>query len=273
VPLDIDGLTVLDGRHRLRAARELGLRTVPVRPVRLHGEDPTAWLVKAALLRRHLSDDQRAMMAALYSRQHSHRKAGPGRGRKTSSHAGSGVSHPARAEAATRMNVAPKRIDRATAILRAAPTLAEQVHRGEVKLAQAARQVRQVAARREARQLPPPDGLFDVIVIDPPWRYDRQPTDYGLRGEVDYATLSIDELKALRLPAAADCVLWLWTTNAFMREAFELLESWGFTPKTILTWDKVHMGLGDWLRNRTEHCRAPNRVGPWVARGARLKCS
>jgi N6-adenosine-specific RNA methylase IME4 len=61
-------------------------------------------------------------------------------------------------------------------------------------------------------------------------------------------------LRARRLPAADDAVLWLWTTNAFMAEAHALAATWGFTVKTILTWDKVHIGLGSWLRNVTEHC-------------------
>jgi hypothetical protein len=37
-----------------------------------------------------------------------------------------------------------------------------------------------------------------------------------------------------------------------MREAFELLDAWGFEPKTILTWAKDKMGMGDWLRGKTE---------------------
>jgi N6-adenosine-specific RNA methylase IME4 len=39
-----------------------------------------------------------------------------------------------------------------------------------------------------------------------------------------------------------------------MREAFEILEAWGFEQKTILTWAKDKMGTGDWLRGQTEHC-------------------
>jgi len=85
-----------------------------------------------------------------------------------------------------------------------------------------------------------------------------------MRGEVDYATMTVDELKELKLPAADDCVLWLWTTNSFMREAYDLLDAWGFAAKTILTWDKVTMGLGSWLRNVTEHCILAVRGKPTV---------
>ena len=37
-PLEVDGETVLDGRHRLRAAQELQLEAVPVRKAKLNGE-------------------------------------------------------------------------------------------------------------------------------------------------------------------------------------------------------------------------------------------
>jgi N6-adenosine-specific RNA methylase IME4 len=54
--------------------------------------------------------------------------------------------------------------------------------------------------------------------------------------------------------AAEDCVLWLWTTNAHMRESFAVLDAWGFQSKTILTWAKQKFGVGNWLRGQTEHC-------------------
>ena len=46
--------------------------------------------------------------------------------------------------------------------------------------------------------------------------------------------------------AAADCFLWLWTTNSkdrktgepFLRMSFDLLDAWGFTFYTMVTWDK-----------------------------------
>ena len=51
-----------------------------------------------------------------------------------------------------------------------------------------------------------------------------------------------------------DSILWLWTTNLFMRHAYTVLDAWGFEDRTILTWVKDHFGNGDWLRGQTEHC-------------------
>lgn len=93
--------------------------------------------------------------------------------------------------------------------------------------------------------------VFGCIAIDPPWRYDNRAT----RGAAEdhYPTMSLDELAALELPAAADSHLYLWTTNPFLHEAFHLLDAWGFTYKTCLTWCKPQMGMGNYFRGTTEH--------------------
>lgn len=68
-PLCAVGDVVLDGRHRLLAATELGLEAVPVRDVHLGVESELSFMLRTALHRRHLSDDQRAMMAAMAARE------------------------------------------------------------------------------------------------------------------------------------------------------------------------------------------------------------
>jgi N6-adenosine-specific RNA methylase IME4 len=75
--------------------------------------------------------------------------------------------------------------------------------------------------------------------------------------------LSLDDLYALpvRDLAARNAHLYLWTTNAFIVEAHTLARAWGFKPKTILTWVKVHqddrarvsVGTGYYYRGATEH--------------------
>jgi N6-adenosine-specific RNA methylase IME4 len=49
-----------------------------------------------------------------------------------------------------------------------------------------------------------------------------------------------------------------------MREAFTVLDAWGFEQKTILTWVKDRFGNGDWLRGQTEHCILAVRGKPVV---------
>ena len=101
-----------------------------------------------------------------------------------------------------------------------------------------------------------PKGEYDIIVVDPPWSYGTEKAydPDGYRGTTPYPTMQQNELLKIDLPTKKDCILWLWTTNTHIRNAYELLEEWGFAPKSILTWDKVNIGMGRWLRSQTEHC-------------------
>lgn len=100
----------------------------------------------------------------------------------------------------------------------------------------------------------PPDGPFDVIVIDPPWQYGNKYDATNDRSLPSYPTMSLEEIQAIDFKPKDDAVLWLWTTNGFLHQAFHLIEAWGFEYKACLTWSKDKMGLGRWLRNQTEHC-------------------
>jgi N6-adenosine-specific RNA methylase IME4 len=109
----------------------------------------------------------------------------------------------------------------------------------------------------QIEQLEPPKGKYHVIVIDPPWEYKNRAKDVTHRAANPYPSMTVQEIiNQTSIPDLAldNCILWLWTTNAFMKQAHEVAEAWGFTVKTILTWVKDKMGLGDWLRGQTEHC-------------------
>jgi len=78
-----------------------------------------------------------------------------------------------------------------------------------------------------------------------------------------YSGMTVAELEALPVVdlAARDAHLYLWTTNRFVEAAHAIARSWGFTPKTMLTWGKVHhddparpsMTVGYWFRSASEH--------------------
>jgi N6-adenosine-specific RNA methylase IME4 len=116
--------------------------------------------------------------------------------------------------------------------------------------------VKEKAEAINAEPPPLPNGPFRVLAIDPPWHYEVRTNDPTHRGSLPYPSMTIDEIKDLDVGgiAADDSLLWLWTTNAHLPEAFGILEAWGFQYKTMLTWGKHKMGLGDWLRGQTEHC-------------------
>lgn len=124
------------------------------------------------------------------------------------------------------------------------------------------RQVAQIA-----KEPPPlPKGPFRVIVADPPWAYEKRASDASHREVSPFPSMSIRDIKAMDVEAMActNCILWLWTTNAHMEEAFGVVKKWGFMQKTILTWVKNKLGMGDWLRGKTEHCLLAVRGKPTV---------
>jgi len=54
--------------------------------------------------------------------------------------------------------------------------------------------------------------------------------------------------------AAANAHLYLWTTNPILPEAFAVMDAWGFTYVTMLTWLKTGtLGMGYYFRGDTEH--------------------
>jgi N6-adenosine-specific RNA methylase IME4 len=93
-------------------------------------------------------------------------------------------------------------------------------------------------------------GPFPVLYADPPWRYeDAEPTRAV---ENNYPTMSLDEIKALEVPAAADSVLFMWTTSPKLSESLEVMEAWGFTYRTCAVWVKDKIGMGYYFRQQHE---------------------
>jgi N6-adenosine-specific RNA methylase IME4 len=93
---------------------------------------------------------------------------------------------------------------------------------------------------------------FRTILADPPWDVQQK----GARGAArHYPLMTLDRIKAMPVAelAEGDAHLWLWTTNATLRHGYDVAEAWGFTVRSPLTWVKFYLGLGQYLRNSTEH--------------------
>lgn len=105
-------------------------------------------------------------------------------------------------------------------------------------------------------------GLFHAILCDPPWLYNdsgviNAADNYG-RAARHYPGMTIEEL--CKLPVAdhamPDAVLFCWVTAPMLLEhpgPREVLEAWGFKPKTGLVWDKVAHNFGHYVSIRHEH--------------------
>lgn len=96
-----------------------------------------------------------------------------------------------------------------------------------------------------------PEGEFDLIYTDPPWKYEFSKSDSRII-ENQYPTMTVEEIKAMKAPASDDCILFLWTTSPKLEEAIEVINAWGFTYKTCAVWDKEIIGMGYYFRQQHE---------------------
>lgn len=99
---------------------------------------------------------------------------------------------------------------------------------------------------------------YATILIDPPW------PEYG-GGKIrrganrHYKLMSIVEIedylsRMIAEKAAPDCHLYLWVTNNYLPQGIAIIQKLGFQYKTIITWMKDRIGLGQYFRGMTEHC-------------------
>ena len=67
-----------------------------------------------------------------------------------------------------------------------------------------------------------------------------------------YPTMTVEMIKALKVPAAANCVLFLWATIPMLPQALETMVAWGFAYKSNFVWGKDKIGPGYWVREKHE---------------------
>ena len=124
----------------------------------------------------------------------------------------------------------------------------------KVKIEKRQEEIKQQKEAIETGSIELPQGKYEVVVIDPPWNYGREYDPDGSRVANPYPEMSQEELLQMEIPFAPDAVCLLWTTHAFIFDAKELLNNWGFDYKALLIWDKEKMGMGYWLRMQCEFC-------------------
>jgi N6-adenosine-specific RNA methylase IME4 len=257
-----DGPVLLDGHHRKAICDHHGLDYRLSEIFVFDREKAMLWVIANQRGRRNLSHFARGELA-LRALEIEKVRAKRRQGARTDIGAKLPTSGRARDRAAATMDISGTQLgkvrflvdnadDETKARLRAGET---SVHREHVRLK---RDARKAEARKavESKPQPMPDGPFDVIVADPPWSYFLRADDALHRGRVPYPAMSTQQICDLQVAkiAADDCILWLWTTNALLHDAFHVCEAWGFECKTVLTWAKPSAGVGHWLRGATEHC-------------------
>ena len=256
----------LDGRNRYRACEKLGL---DCDVQEWEGDDPLAFVISLNLKRRHLNESQRAMVAARIANRKDGQR-GPGAKTKTKK-AAHKCAASTQEDVATSLNVGRRSVQHAKKVQeKGTSEQVAAVDRGEATVSAVVRDIDQAEERKQAkrtatkakkrqakddvgfvtdlRELIDAGRKFPTIYADPPWKYGNQ----GTRASTDnhYKTMPVADIMAEPVAelAADDAHLHLWTTNAFIFEAKEILEAWGFTYKSMFVWVKPQMGIGNYWR-------------------------
>lgn len=265
-PVVVDGFTLLDGRHRLDASRESGFDRIAIREVNLSPKEQIEYIIRSSVLRRHLSDDQRAILAARLreplskeAKRERASKGGRSNGGNLLPHVGNKSKTNTLIEAARDLNVSKKKVEKAVELQRKSPDLADKVLAGDLKLKDAERSVRRservkrIAEVSKNNAKPLARKSYPVLLCDPPWKYDFIEVD-AWKVENHYPTMATAEICELSVAplATPDAILFLWATAPKLADAISVISAWGFTYKTCAIWDKEWTGMGNYFRIQHE---------------------
>lgn len=93
--------------------------------------------------------------------------------------------------------------------------------------------------------------LPNILLADPPWRYDFA-VSKTRKIENQYPTMETKAICDLKPETDENAILFLWATNPKLKEAFDVMEAWGFTYKTNIVWVKDRIGMGYYARSQHE---------------------
>lgn len=242
----------MDGHQRLRAAGEVGLVEVPVRVLQV--ADELEYMLRAVLLRRDLSPSQRAVLALDLEEYVQAREQARLRQRANLRNSGSVevARLPPRGRsrdiAARLVNAGGRTVQKAVSVRAADPALLEEVRAGTKSVTKALHELEQARAHAAIGEAPPlPEGPFEVLLADPPWRMN------GGGPDTHYPTQNTPEIEALQPPAAENAVLYLWSVASMLEDALSVIRAWGFKCVDQHVWVKTNgIGPGHWNRHRHE---------------------
>ena len=137
-----------------------------------------------------------------------------------------------------------KTVIMADSLAKKRPDLLAQVKDGEITLSKAHTQAKkdeQLSKLTDisAQEVKAAQGVYDVIVIDPPWQMEKIERDVAPnQTSFDYPTMDEAALTQLPVPTADDCHVWVWTTHKHLPMALRLLDAWGLKYVCTFTWHK-----------------------------------
>jgi len=255
VPVEVDETgAILDGHHRDAIARELGIEAPRIVRAGMTEAEKRDHVLKLNLLRRQLGPNA---WAAAFRALAANRGTALGQGRRNDRTSAT-VAEVA-AELGVTYRTARRRLSLADS-LASRPDLAAAVDSGDMPAARARMLAHAEAVAAETRPARLPDGRFDVLYADPPWRFAKEGhNDRDVRRH--YPVLDVADIAGYRDSDGRDvpdivaerAVLFLWVPTALLFEAAPaVLEAWGFEYRHCWMWCKDRVGMGYWARNQHE---------------------
>lgn len=280
----LDGM-VLDGRNRQWAC---GFADVEPIYEEYTGDDPLNFVLSKNLHRRHLTESQRALIAAaivdwergvnqttagpanlqtrraaeklsiseraVYSAKRIHEKGAPElldaiRAGKVTIHTGEAISELQHSEQAKVIREEKKAI----------VAKAKEIRSDQQKVKHAVRMTTMgMIADRGAATAPAELGrVYPVYYFDAPWQFGvhSEVTGREKSAENHYPTMPTDDIIALMsglIGGTNPAVCFAWATNPMLLDALRVLDACGFTYVHHWIWDKEVAGTGYWGRDRHE---------------------
>jgi len=284
---------ILDGRNRRKAlARAVRIKGTPISGwCRVYDGplDPLEFVLSENLDRRHLSESQRAIVAANLANW-SRGMSKPG---QESAHVHT------RDEVAKILNVSKRSISYAKQIIGRSDALAMAVSEGKLKVRTAAElielgdkelvkvlageqnaiiaksteirtarklitremrtaKINEIAAQGSGQIPDLPRNQYPIIYCDWPWENEGV-RDFltGHDKSPPYPTLPVEDALALcegdKSPALEDAAIFFWVTNNRLDDGIDVIRHWGFDYVTSYAWGKEGetegMGMGFWVRD------------------------
>jgi len=259
IPIVISDGIVLDGHHRFKICKELGIEIKTITRDFDNKLDEKEFVIISNLRRRQLNDWQLVGLGEELLKIESERAkcrqlSTLKQNRPLPPNGGNGNGE-ATAIVAKEIGISQRQFERGIAVkkeLRDKPeeyqSIIKSIGRDKIKISTAYGQM-----KRKAEPLPDtplPDGEFNVIYADPPWSFEMD----NSRGAAlrEYPTMQIEDICNLKIPSSEDAILFLWVPNSLLRQGMQVVEKWGFSYKTHFVWVKNKIGIGSWLRNQHE---------------------
>lgn len=285
----VDG-KLLDGRNRQEALRQLlaEKRLAPSTELKVvewngRGGSAVGFADAANDKRRHLTESQRAMIAAkllpFFRKEAKERQAAAARltnrkkkglEKKGTKLAGAGGRAADLAVTMAGYKTSSRTVERADMVQRKDPALAKQVFEGELTVKQAEKKIRRREQDKQVAAYVPPEGKFQLTTVDFSWKYDDAlDGSDAVRGGCPYPPMTLNEILVfVRGPLARccdeTCLLACWVTNPIMLDLLTWapvqveIQKLGFRPVKLNTWRKIEesgkdfTGLGNGQRNDSE---------------------